>query len=210
MKSASEVLKGLLQRRDTKDEDCLTVREIVDGLHERGFGVLMLLFALPLSIPMPVPPGYTTILGFPLLIFSAQMVLGHKAPWIPKWLGNKSIRRTTLATFIERSSSLLIAIEKVMRPRLFSANQDALLERICGIICLLCALSIAIPLPLTNFIPAGGIALISLGLMSRDGLFIILGIIISVLGLGLTAAVILFGVVAVKKAWFFVLKLLGL
>jgi hypothetical protein len=211
-RSISDLLKGLLRRKDgvaAADDDRLTVHEIVDGLHERGFGVLMLLFALPLSIPMPVPPGYTTILGFPLLIFSYQMTLGRSAPWIPAWLGKKAVRRATLAKLIEKTAPLLMAIERVMRPRLLGEIPGSVLERVCGLVCLADALSIAIPLPLTNFIPAGGIALIALGLMSRDGIFLIGGFVLSLVGLALTGAVLVFGAAAVQKMVELAMKFLG-
>ncbi|WP_019236328.1 exopolysaccharide biosynthesis protein, partial [Wolbachia pipientis] len=66
-------------------------------------------------------------------------------------------------------------------------------ENILAFIMLLCALSIAIPLPLTNFIPAIGTTLISLGIMSKDGFLSIMGVLVSLCGLLLTLVVIVKG-----------------
>ena len=63
--------------------EAMTVGEIKNALHERGFGILMAIAAFPICIPLPVPPGYTTIFSIPLFIFSIQMVLGMQAPWLP-------------------------------------------------------------------------------------------------------------------------------
>lgn len=169
------------------------------GLSSRGFGLLLLLFALPLTIPLPVPPGYTTVLGSPLVIFSVQMFVGKSSPGIPGWLGRRRLSRTLLATFIEKTSPALVSIEKVLRPRFVWATDSKMAERIAGLMCLILAISITIPLPLTNFVPAIGIAIIALGLLGRDGLFVVIGFIIGIIGLSITGGVMLFGVVIMQK-----------
>lgn len=211
-KKASDALKGLLKTTSSdassaESGDYLTLYVIMEGLHGRGFGLLMLLFSLPLAIPLPVPPGYTTVLGSPLLVFSLQMMLGHQKPWMPKWLGEKKIARSTLATFIEKTSPWLISVEKILKPRIIWACEGSFVEKFCGGFCLLLAISIAIPLPLTNFVPAIGIGLISLGLLGRDGLIVLLGFVVGFLGLYLTAFVIIFGAAAAKSLFSFIMKL---
>ena len=60
-------------------KEAMTVGEIKNALHERGFGILMAIGALPLCLPIPIPPGYTTLFSIPLFIFSVQMILGMRA-----------------------------------------------------------------------------------------------------------------------------------
>ena len=64
--NTSEILESVVK---TGTEDLITLEEIKNVLHERGFALLMLLFSLPLSIPLPVPPGYTTVLSLPIFFF---------------------------------------------------------------------------------------------------------------------------------------------
>ena len=185
-RATSEFLEEVARSNDNGSDE-INMFELKIALHERGFGVLMLLFALPLSVPVPVPPGYTTVLSVPLLLFPLQLLFGFDSPWIPKWLGKRSIKRSTLALVIEKTAPILKKIEKFMKPRLtFFFNQVG--DKIIALIALLCGISIAIPLPLTNFIPAAGIAFMSLGLLSKDGIVVAIGILISFLGLALTAA----------------------
>lgn len=47
----------------------ITVGEIKNALHERGFGILMAIAAIPICLPIPAPPGYTTLFSLPLFIF---------------------------------------------------------------------------------------------------------------------------------------------
>ena len=54
------------------------------------------------------------------------------------------------------------------------------------------AMAVMLPLPFTNFVPAMGIAVISLGLLEEDGVTIFVGLLIGLVGLAIVAAV-LFG-----------------
>ncbi|WP_395877547.1 exopolysaccharide biosynthesis protein [Ehrlichia muris] len=188
-KAVSDLLKEVTNNTDM---DKITLFELKSALHARGFGVLMLLFSLPLAIPIPVPPGYTTIFSIPLLMFAFQMLLGLQVPWMPKWLEQKSFKRVTLASIIEKTAPILRKAEKLTKPRLlFVFNSFG--EKVIAFISLLCAVSIAIPLPLTNFIPAGGVSIMSLGMLNKDGVMAILGVIVSLFGIIITLMVITLG-----------------
>lgn len=195
-KLTSDIIKEIIE--SNQGEDTITLGEFTKTLHERGFGLLMLICALPLSIPLPVPPGYTTILSVPLLFFSSQMLIGYDSPWLPNFLARRSLQRTTFANLLEKTAYFLRKLEKLTRPR-FPIFNTYIGEKLYALVALLCAISIAIPLPLTNFIPAGGIALMSLGLLSRDGAIVIAGILLSFIGLAVTSIVILFGHKVVMK-----------
>ncbi|QXK92058.1 exopolysaccharide biosynthesis protein [Neoehrlichia mikurensis] len=190
-KAISDLLKEV-SVNSSINADKITLFELKEALHGRGFGVLMLLFALPLSIPLPTIPGYTTILSMPLLLFSLQLLMGLKSPWLPRWLERKSFKRTTLAMIIEKTAPILKKMEKFTRPRiLFIFNNIG--DKVIAFISFLCAISIAIPLPLTNFIPAGGISLMSLGMLNKDGILVILGMLLAFFGLFITFLILIAG-----------------
>lgn len=188
--SASDVLEGVVNNNTA---DRISLFDIRDSLHERGFGLLLIIFTLPCAIPLP---GITAIIGFPLIIFSVQMILGFDSPWLPKWVGQQAIKRSTLATMIEKASPYLRKVERLLRVRLSFAS-SATGEKVIGIFCFICAVAIALPIPLGNAVPALGILIMSLGLLSRDGIIIILGMIIAVIGTIISIAVVVFGVSAV-------------
>ncbi|QKX01231.1 exopolysaccharide biosynthesis protein [Wolbachia endosymbiont of Dipetalonema caudispina] len=190
-KLVSDILKEVADI-NTANSEKVTLFDIKIALQERSFGILIIIFSLPLSVPIPVPPGYTTILSIPLILLSLQLLFGFHSPWMPHWLEKKSFQLSTLTLVIEKTSPLLKKIEKFMKPRIpFIFYGPG--EKILAFIILLCALSIAIPLPLTNFIPAIGTTLISLSIMSKDGLLSILGVLVSLCGLLLTLIVIIKG-----------------
>ncbi|CEI84707.1 exopolysaccharide biosynthesis protein [Ehrlichia minasensis] len=201
-KAVSDLLEEVTNNTDV---DRITLFELKSALHARGFGILMLLFSLPLSIPLPVPPGYTTIFSIPLLMFAFQMLLGFQVPWMPRWLEKKSFKRTTLALIIEKTAPILKKAEKLTKPRLlFIFNSVG--EKVIAFISLLCAVSIAIPLPLTNFIPAGGVSIMSLGLLNKDGMMVILGVLVSLFGIVVTTMVIILGPKLVVSMFSFLSK----
>jgi hypothetical protein len=185
-RNTSELLQ-LIVIQNTNE--MISVNEIKNSFHERGFAVLLAIAALPICLPIPVPPGYTTVFSIPLFIFSVQMICGMKAPWIPKWLAKKTIKRETLDKLIDKVTPWLRKIESYMHPRLTYISGHAW-ERIIGIFSFIFSLSIALPIPLTNFPPGWGILIMSLGLLSKDGLTIIIGMIVGTVGVGITLVVL--------------------
>lgn len=189
----------LLQRvviENTKD--VLTLGELKDSFHERGFGLLMAIAAIPLSFPIPAPPGFATIFSIPLFIISVQMVWGLDSPWLPNWLAKKEIERKTLATLFEKANPYLRRIEALLKPRFaFASSKNG--EKMIGISAFIFCIPIALPVPLSNFLPGLGILLMSLGLLSRDGLLIIIGSISGWVGTILTTFIIIFGIEIISE-----------
>ncbi len=190
-KLASDILKEVADTNNN-DSDKVTLFDIKTALHERGFGILIIIFSLPLSVPIPVPPGYTTIHSIPLILFSLQLLFGFDSPWMPNWLERKSFQRSTLALVVEKTSPVLEKIEKFMKPRMSFIFLGPG-EKILAFMMLLCAIIIALPLPFTHFLPAIGITLISLGIMGKDGFLSTLGVLVSLCALLLTLVVIVKG-----------------
>jgi hypothetical protein len=185
-RSTSELLENVVvvYRSDT-----ITVGEIKNSLHERGFGVLLAIAALPLCLPVPVPPGYTTLFSIPLFIFSIQMIIGMQAPWLPAWIEKKEIKRTSLEKMVIKANPWLKKIEKRLQPRLTYISVHTW-ERIIGIFAFVFAVSISLPIPLTNFPPGWGILIMSLGLLSKDGITILIGMIVGTIGVGITMIIL--------------------
>ena len=89
--------------------DLVTIDELKISLHERGFGILLMLFTLPVSVPIPYIPGITTLFAIPIIFLSVQMVLGFEFPWLPKWLTKISIKRKILRYAILKSSPMAVS-----------------------------------------------------------------------------------------------------
>lgn len=185
--SASQILRELVEKY--KDKEVITIKEIAVYLSRYGFAILMILFAFPMAIPLPYPPGFTSILGAPLLLFSVQMLIGMEEPHLPAWVANKTMKVRYLEFAVSKTEKYFVYLESKFKKRILYFSSPAG-ERIIGFVSLLCSISIVLPIMFGNAFPSAGVCIMALGLLSRDGLVIIIGIIVSILGLFIAAFVV--------------------
>ncbi|MEL6324865.1 MAG: exopolysaccharide biosynthesis protein [Pseudomonadota bacterium] len=156
-------------------EEGLTLHEITDRLDERAFGALLFVLALPVSIPFLY--GVPQVVAVPMLALVAQMVLGRAEPWLPASLARRTVGKSGLEQMARGSRKWFGWLERFARPRLtFLASAPA--ERIIGLFLLAFCCSILIPLPATNTMPGIAVAIVSFGLLARDGLLILPGLLL--------------------------------
>lgn len=161
--------------------------EILDTLKDKGLALLLAVIALPVAIPIPSP--LNTIFGVPLCILTAQLVYRLEHPWLPKWLRNKTIKTETFRSFIVKSTPLFNRLAKFLKPRMPGVLTNVS-ERVMGVLCLLCAISIVLPILFGNSIPSAAIFTMSLAIMYKDGLVAIFGMIMAVIGLIISSSVV--------------------
>ncbi|SFI21172.1 exopolysaccharide biosynthesis protein [Nitrosomonas sp. Nm34] len=185
-RTTSELLQLIvIQNRSEK----MSVGDIKNSLRERGFGILLALAVLPICLPVPVPPGYTTFFSIPLFIFSVQMMWGVKSPWLPGWINKKEISKRSLERLIEKVTPWLRKIESYLHARITYISVHAW-ERIIGIFAFIFTIPIALPIPLINVLPSWGILIMSLGLLNKDGLTIIVGMTVGTIGIGIALIIL--------------------
>ena len=187
-KITTEILQDVV---DKSNSDKVSINDLMTAMDTGGFGLVMLIFALPIMVPLP--PPLPSFIAIPLMIFSFQMIIGLKFPRLPKVLSNFSIKRTILAMVVEKSNPYLRKAEKLLKRRLTFLSRGPF-ERVIGLFIFVFSASILLPLPFTNLIPGIGILIISLGLLGHDGLIIIFGLLVGICGLLITATTLIVGV----------------
>lgn len=187
-------LSGVLtDLRQSLTGETVSMDSLLDALHERGFGVVLLVFALPLSIPLPKPPGVSTIFGIPLLFLTIQQAFGRRTFWLPEFLRRRTVPQEKLAKFLDQAIPLAEKAEVFLRPRLEWVTHGHF-SRLIGLLGAIMAIFISIPLPGSNTIPGMGIALMAMGVMMRDGLAIIIGAVLGTAWVfGLSSLYLFFG-----------------
>lgn len=172
----SEILTHFI---DGHREENITVRAMVHAFGERAFGFLTLVFALICIIPLPIP-GIHMILSIPLFYLSAQQMIGRREVWLPNKILDYKIPRKAFEDMSLKAIPWIIKIENISKPRL-----EFLTTRwwFCffGAVVFYITAFLSIPLPLTNLVPAIGIALMALGLLNRDGITLLIGATIGIL-----------------------------
>jgi hypothetical protein len=154
-------------------------------LGRRSIGALLLILALPMWLPIPAP-GISVAFGVPLILVSAQLLVGRRFAWLPRWLARRSITRRELRTLIAKARPTLRTLERVVRPRLSWLAADWAMFPVGGI-CLVLSLVITLPIPLGHMVPGAAISFLALGLIERDGLAVGVGLITATLGLAIVA-----------------------
>ncbi len=159
--------------------DVVTIDELIYLMEERGIAMLLFMLAVPMALPIPVPPGINVALAMPLILLTAQQAWGSKKIWLPKRIREKSIQKSKVIALFSAASPWVRRIEFFVTPRLsfLTENTGKHIVGVCGLIM---ALAICIPLPMTNTVPSLGIACMSMGILMRDGLALLTGVAIGV------------------------------
>lgn len=163
------------------DAEAVSLEWILSQLHERAFGLFLLILALPCCIPFLY--GLPQIVALPLMFVSAQIVLGRRIPWLPSKLGARTVSVEGLASLSRKAGPWLKRIEAVSRPRL-SALSAPPVDRIVGLVLVVFSASILVPVPGTNSVPGIAVVIVAMGLLQRDGLLVLLGAILGTAWIG--------------------------
>lgn len=167
----------------------IALGDLIAAMGPRAFGMLFLVLALPNAVPIP---GISTIFGLPMILLGAQLLIGLPRPWLPARLTRLDLERATMRNMLQRTKPYLAKIERLSRPRalLFTG---AVAERFVGL--MVCVLGMVLIFPIWggNLPPAVAIAIMSIGLMDRDGLFVVGGLAFGFVAMAIVGAVIAFG-----------------
>lgn len=170
-----------------QDRERISIGDLLKALEHRAIGALMFIFAIPNAIP--VPPGVSAVLGAPLIFLSFQLMIGRR-PWLPRIITDRSLSRVDFEKVVNLATPWLARAERLMKPRLeMLARPPA--EYLVGAVCLLLAIILFLPIPLGNMLPAFTICVLALGVLERDGVWILIGLALAVLAVAIVWGVTL-------------------
>lgn len=179
----------------------IAIGDLLQVLGDRALAALLFVFAVPNVVP--VPPGTSAVLGAPLIFLAAQLALGRQ-PWLPALIAQRSMTRADFALLVRRIGPWLVRAERLLRPRAARLSLPPM-EYLVGVVCLLLAIVLVLPVPLGNVLPALAISLLALGILERDGVWILAGLLAAAV-----AGAVVWGVLfaMAKAALFFAATLL--
>ena len=188
--------------------DGMTLHDFTHALGERAFGLMLFALALPVTIPLLY--GIPQIVSLPMMAIAIQMAMGRSEPWMPQRFGERRLGKAGLTQMARGARKWFGWIERLARPRLLMLSGPTA-ERLVGAIFVVFIASILIPFPATNSVPGIGVALASIGLITRDGLLVLAGITV---GLGwivlLIVGISIFGPAFIDLFKDFIKALLGM
>lgn len=169
----SQQLLGLVQAGESER---VSLGDLLAGIKTHARATLLLLFSIPNLLPGL--PGTSAVTGLPLVVLTFQMMLGRQV-WLPGFIANRSLLRANLLALLTRAAPYLERVERVLHPRLAHLTAEPA-QRLIGGIGVLLSVLVMLPIPFGNFLPALAILIAALGLLGRDGLFILVATVIAI------------------------------
>lgn len=187
-KAASDLEDVLseLQQAATKNGAKVSVGEIVEAFGQRSFGPLLLLTGLVGMTPVAAIPTAPSIIALLTILIAIQLLFGRESIWIPRFLQKLAVKSERVQKAVRVARKPVRIADKLVRPRLELLTRP-MADRLVALACVLVALTVP-PLellPFAAFLPSLAIFVFGLGLVSRDGVVVLLALLISsgVLGL---------------------------
>ena len=190
MNKLSADIDAFLQ--DPKRGEQISLQELQNMAGERGFGFFLALLALPSGVPVPAA-GYSIPFGILLFLLAAQMLVGYRQPWLPERVQQWSVPTSFAKAVLEKGSWILKRVELFARPRMSWICHSHVGHRALAVAIALMSISMMIPIPGTNTLPAFSIFVIGVGLLDEDGIVSSIGVTLSVLGLLTTSLILTVG-----------------
>ena len=151
----------------------LTLDEVVEAFGDRGIGALILVLSLLALVPWP--PGGKAVFAAPIILLSVELAVQRNEVWLPRWALRASVNRSAYRTAVSKVIGPIRRVENLTRPRLTFVT-GAVSEVLMGIACVLLALVMALPIPFGDMLPGIGLVFFALGVMQKDGIAVLIGI----------------------------------
>lgn len=149
--------------------DQVSLGWLIGHLEVSSFGAAMLVLGIAGMAPLISVPA-----GLLLIPLAGQLIAGHRNVVLPAAIVARPISSQRIGPVLRHASIVCRHIEKFIRPRGYHVFR---MNRLIGAIVLLLTLTLFIPVPFSNIVPGFAIAMIALGYLERDGLFLALSLI---------------------------------
>lgn len=163
-------------------QSSISVDDVLCAIGRRSFGPMLLVAGLMTLAPLIGDiPGVPTLMALLVLLTAGQLLVGRQQFWLPGWLLRRSISRSAFARALPYLKKPAGWGDRLLRVRLpwLTGYRGSRLTALTGI-------AIALAMPPMEFIPftanGAGLALtlLGLGLVARDGLVLLTGLVLTV------------------------------
>jgi len=166
---------------------------LLSAVGRRSYGPILLLLGLIAISPLTALPFTTTIVAAITLLIAVQMALGFKRPWLPKPVLDLRVPRRAFFAFLDRARPTVERVDGVLLHERWTFMTVPLFVNLIAL-CVCAAALITFPLsliPLAPLAPGLAIVLFGLGMTARDGVWLSIGIVLTLGAIWLAAPLIL-------------------
>lgn len=168
-------------------EERVSMRAMAQAHGPEAHGTLLVLLAMPCLLPVP---GVGTVLGLGVAALAVAMWRGHCAPCLPQRVAELELPRHWAQRVLSGLASAYALAGRHARPRLSHLAISGRRSAIAIAVGLMAAI-VVLPIPFGNLLPAVALVFIGLGLVFRDGVAAMLGLLMSGVALVATTGLLL-------------------
>ncbi|SEQ41384.1 Uncharacterized conserved protein [Devosia sp. YR412] len=182
------MVAGVLQRIRAMSENPearLSCNGLIAIIGPDSHVLAILIFAV-LNL-LPGPPGYSLVVGLAIMAF-AVMLLARRPLRLWAFVGERQIPLPILVRLLEFLAGFTRLISKFSRPRASALASPRLLPML-AVLAFGYGFAMLVPIPFTNTLPSLGLAITCVGMLNRDGLAVLLGTAIAMIGVVLLVLV---------------------
>jgi hypothetical protein len=185
--------RGLVSVAASLPPASVSLRELLERIGEQGLLLVCVFLTLPFLLPVSIP-GVSTVFGLAIILIGVGVTF-NRVPWLPRRILDRPLSTPHLKQAFERGARIVACFERLVRPRWLLLTRTAAANFVHGLAIILAGVLLIFPLglvPFSNTLPGLAILFLSLGLLERDGVFIVLGYAMNL------ATIVYFGVLALS------------
>lgn len=154
------------------------VRDVLRAIGDAGFAPVLLIPAVAVATPLSGIPLFSSLMGIIIALVSAQMLARRDHLWLPRWILDREVK----GRIVVRAFGYVRPVARWLDAR--TNRRLVLLVRppfvfVPQLICLLSGIFMPILefVPFSSSIVGMSVAILALGMVSRDGLVLLLGLV---------------------------------
>lgn len=180
----NRIVTGL--RSVSRRKEKLTFARLIETMGSGAHRLLILMLTLLNMIPGP--PGFGGVIAWTTFAVALAMVLGRSVR-LPRIIGDRKLPLGLLLKASEQVVWVTGLIARFSKPRMRWLTGAAATVPF-GIFAMAISVVMTIPIPFSNAVPNLGLCILAFSMLNRDGVGVIIGIITTLAGLGVTAAIV--------------------
>ncbi|MGY3451578.1 exopolysaccharide biosynthesis protein [Bradyrhizobium sp. USDA 4353] len=175
-----------------------SVGELFDRLESEGLGLTLLLLTIPALIPLPGPFGM--VFGTFVALVALQILFGAERLWLPETVRRRPVPQRLLRKIIRAGLDWAGYAERGLREDRLVWLTGRTARMLLALPLLLMAVTIILPIPMGNVMPALALIAAAIGFMAGDGLAVLLSMLIAAAAVVWTAVLLYTGAAAADYA----------
>jgi len=159
----------------------ISVRDLVERLGQSGMQLFAVFLTLPFLVPVSVP-GVSTVFGLVIILIGVGVAF-DQLPWLPGFILRREVPAGSLGKALEQGAKLVARFEKFLHPRLGALAHGRAITCFNGLVLAWAGVLLMAPfgfVPFSNTLPGLAILFLALGILERDGLFVLFGYLMTI------------------------------